>query len=160
MYIFGNFWPALHSSKNIIVSIWTCHNRQHALNFLHTSTNVYFPHYKWIIKHVRELVILYKFFSLMNALAYRRTSFKEPDDVILFLQHVTHKIPGSSTFSQIILMVNAWESRNISGFLKITGPSFYLLSIHMYFCFTHKCVYEGTHIWSIAPLLLALPGYQ
>ncbi len=39
--------------------------------------------------------------------------------------------PSSSSVSQNILLANAWESRNIYGFLEINGPSFHMLTKHM-----------------------------
>ncbi len=39
--------------------------------------------------------------------------------------------PGCSSVSQNTLLVNAWESQNVDGFLEIIGPSFHMLSKHM-----------------------------
>ena len=41
------------------------------------------------------------------------------------------QIPGCSSVSQNILLANAWESRNVDGFLEIIGPSFHMLTKHM-----------------------------
>ena len=42
-----------------------------------------------------------------------------------------------SDSSQNIPLVNTWGSQNADGYLEIKGPSFYMLSIHMWFVFLH-----------------------
>ena len=42
----GSSIQQVHSSKEIIVSMWTCHHKRHALHFPHRSSNMDFPPYR------------------------------------------------------------------------------------------------------------------
>ncbi len=92
----ANFNSNMHSSKKkIIVSMWTCHHKRHVLDFLHRSSNEYFPPYPTFIFsdlfYPKELLKILLIFHLITCPYFHDFNCRNSTSIQYFSESVAHK---------------------------------------------------------------------